>query len=182
MANIGKKFVNFFVEDTSKDMTYENMAVLHDSYDFLQESTEACDIKITDVTSIEDIYSQAGIADLSNSIYKVEEIRSVLPSTLSTSAKKESVLGMMQVSQITPETVIEDASQRIAVLKGALHSFTNETILIVEANTAEIAELENRINALKDEINNRQLSQEQQEQLINNESAKIDSVIDFITQ
>lgn len=186
MAKIGKKLVNFFVEDTKEEITYEDMikemSTSTETYDFSQElGTGNYEIEVTDIASIEEIYEKAGISDLSKSIYKVEEIRSVLPSTLSTSAKKESVLGMMQVSKITPDEVIEDASTRVAVLKGALDSFTNETIKIVETNTAEIVELENRINALKDEINNRQLSQEQQEQLINSESDKIDSIIKFIS-
>lgn len=186
MAKIGKKFVNFFVEDVTDEVTYEDMIkeieMSNDTYEFSQEQeSNVYEIEITDIASIEEIYEKAGISDLSNSVYKVEEIRSVLPSTLSASAKKESVLGMMQVSKITPEEVIEDASKRTAVLKGALDSFTNETIKVVETNTAEIVELENRIDALKDEINNRQLSQEQQEQLINNESVKIDSIIKFIS-
>lgn len=191
MATFGKKIKNFFVEEettsmdnmeiTLDDSVYNSPYYLKDVNTFYAQGVEPVDIQTEDVSSIEEIYKASEMDDVSKSIYRVDEIRSVLPNSLASSTKKESVLGMMQVSGISVEEVIQDAENRKAVLDSVLQSFTESTVKTIEKNTEEIQELEDRINALKEEINNRKLSQEKQEEIINQEIEKIKSIIDFIT-
>lgn len=132
------------------------------------------------VTQPDEIYLQNNLADKSKSIFKIEEIKSVLPETLPNQAKKESVLGMMKVSGLTLNEVLDDSNQRKAVLNGVLQKYTDETINIVESCEAEIKDLEGRINSLKEQITGRKKAQESQEEIITNEVNKVDSIVEFI--
>lgn len=163
-----------------EENTYEELSSLSlNDYDYAEE-IQGVDIKVTNVSTIEKIYDVGNMSDLSKSVYKIEEIKSVLPNTLPTAAKKESVLGMMQVSGITVEEVIEDANNRSEVLNSVLLNFTNQTVELIEESSNEIKELEDRINELKEGINSRKLEQEQQEKIIKDEFEKINTVIEFI--
>lgn len=135
---------------------------------------------IENITQPDEIYLQNNLADKSKSIFKIEEIKSVLPETLPNQAKKDSVIGMMKVSNLALEEVLNDAEQRKVILNGTLQKFTDETISMVEGCETEIKELENRINSLREKITSRKKSQEDQEEIINNEIKKIQSIVEFI--
>ena len=175
---IGTKIKNFLFESEN---SYDNLVDLPINEEvYVEENTQELEVNISNVTSIEDIYKSVNMEDLSKSIYKVEEIKGVLPNTLPMATKKESVLGMMQVSGVSIEEVFNDFNNRNSVLKSALESFSNETIQIVESNSKQIYLLEEEINKLKENINSRKLEQEQQEKIINDEIEKINSIAEFI--
>lgn len=165
-----------------EENTYEELPSLPiNDYVYAEETPEVnIDINTNNTISIGDIYASAKVNDLAKSVYKVEEIKSVLPNTLPTVAKKESVLGMMKVSGITVDEVVIDADNRNKVLHSVLDKFTNDTVTLIEENSNEIKMLEDRINELKEGINSRKFEQGQQEKIIKDEYAKINSIIEFI--
>lgn len=188
MAGFGNKFKGFFIEedepsyeDLIRRSTGENIDEEIESVQYEEmEDLNIENSQLEGLSSVEDIYTIANMTDKSKSIYKVEEIKNILPNTLSNAAKKESVLGMLQVSNITIDDVQEDSNLRKSALNTVKDKFTQETILMIENSTKEITELELRVNELKEAINSRTLLQEKQEELIDNETAKIDSILNFM--
>lgn len=164
--------------DSLADLTITKESYINNAHELNVDVN--VDINIKNVSSIDDIYKAAEIEDLSKSIYKVEEIKEVLPNTLPMSTKKESVLGMMQISGVSVEEVLNDFNSRNLVLKSALESFSNETIHIIESHSKDIELLEEEINKRKESINSRKLEQEEQEKIIKNELEKINSIAEFI--
>lgn len=189
MAGFGNKFKGFFIEED--EPSYEDLIRRSTGESNIEEEIQSMEYEeienlniensqLEGLSSVEDIYTIANMADKSKSIYKVEEIRNILPNTLSNAAKKESVLGMLQVSNITIEDVQEDANLRKNALNTIKDKFTQESISMIENSTIEINELESRVNELKEAIDGRRLLQEKQEELIDNETAKIDSILNFM--
>lgn len=148
--------------------------------DIQTQSITNIEVDTSNISTIEDIYKAGDIEDLSKSIYKIEEIKSVLPNTLPTATKKESVIGMMKVSNITLDEILDDADYRKNALEDVLIKFTDDTTKIIEESSNEIKELEERINELKESINARKLEQEQQSKIIKDEITKINSIIEFM--
>lgn len=138
------------------------------------------DLELSEINTVDDICKAYGSIDMEKSIYKVEEIKKVLPNSLPSAAKKESVLGMMKVSDITVEEVLEDAKIRKSMLNEVKDDFSKETINIIEESQREIQEHDKRINELKESINKRTLNQEKQEKIIEDELKKIDEISNFI--
>lgn len=175
------KFTGLFVSKEDDNTSLEEL--LNQSTLELGSVTPTAEDVVTDVENLmtaESIYKENGLEDEIKSIFKVEEIKGVLPANLPTEAKKASVVGMMGVSELTVETVLEDAQKRILVLEGALQNFTSETIRVVEESEEQILELEEKINSLRGTITSRKKSQEDQATIINKETEKIKSIVDFI--
>lgn len=177
------KFKKLFIEDEAD--------ALADVQEYLQsqglQSTpevQVSDIEIkcdaSELVSIATIYEENELVDYESSIYKVDQIRNVLPKDLPKEAKKESVLGMMQVTGLSLDIVLADAEIRKNILTTVDEKFNNETNKIIENSTNEIAELEERINTLKSIITERKKTQEQQSEILSNEFDKIDEIIKFI--
>lgn len=191
--SLGAKFKNFlFEEEVVEDvemnyggMSYEDIANLSlDAMAYEQEQKEnrrKIEISNKNIASIEEIYAATKLDDLSRSIYKVQEIQSVLPNTLPVATKKESVLGMMKVSNLTLENVLNDADLRKGVLSQILTEASEEHLSFTEECNEEIRQLEARINELKENMIAKNLEQEQQEIIIKNELSTIDSIVNFIS-
>lgn len=142
--------------------------------------TAQVDINTEGVVSIDEIYEAVNLTDKEHSIYKVDEIRKVLPATIPNEAKKASVLGMMEVSKLSIDTVLEDANKRQESLKSVLNQFSIETNELILSYEEQIAEHEKAINDLKVLITNRSKAQEEQETIINNEHKTIENIVNFI--
>lgn len=177
------KFKKLFIEDETD--------ALADVQEYLQSQglSSISEVQIPDVEikcntseliSIETIYEENELVDYESSIYKVDQIRNVLPKDLPKEAKKESVLGMMKVTGLSLDVVLTDAEIRKNILTTVNEKFNNETNKIIENSTNEIAELEERINSLKSIITERKKTQEKQSEILSNEFDKIDEIIKFI--
>lgn len=193
--NLGSKVKRFLFEEEKQNiedvemnyggMSYEDIANLSlDAMAYAQEQEEnkrKIEINNKNVASIEEIYAATKLDDLSRSIYKIQEIQSVLPNTLPVATKKESVLGMMKVSNITLENVLDDANFRKEVLSQILKETSEDHLSFTEECNEEIRQLEARINELKENMISKNLEQEQQEKIINNELNTIESIVSFIS-
>lgn len=133
-----------------------------------------------ELLTIKNIYEQNNVSDLSKSIFKVDEMKSVLPDNLPNDAKKSSVEGTMKLFGLDKEEVVNDANNRTLILKGVGENIANETIKIIEESQEEIQNLENQINNLKIKITERKKLQENQDKIISDEIVKIDNILIFI--
>lgn len=137
-------------------------------------------LDLTSVVSTTDIYEKEGIADLTKSIFKVEEIKAVVPPELSTDIKRKTVLGMLSVSGLDIVSLTTDAELRVATLKEAQEMFDNNALTSIATDEAEIARLEGQIDALKQKINTTKKTQEAQNAGINTELNRIGEILKFV--
>lgn len=87
---------------------------------------------------IADIYAANDLSDETSSIFKAEQISGTLPSTMTTEAKKASVIGALSVFGLTAESLIADATERVNVLLSAEVQINNENTDIINEKKQEI--------------------------------------------
>jgi hypothetical protein len=132
--------------------------------------------------SISDLYNAYGKKQKgTDTIFIVEGFVKALPENLSPNLKKRSVLNILKVSNINVDELVADGLSRIDNINSFLKTFKAETARIVKTKEAEIAELEDQIKQKKRELSERNRLQEKQENVIEYETHKIQSSLDFIT-
>ena len=87
---------------------------------------------------VAEIYNASGLSDMSNSIFKIEEINKNLPTTMPADTKKASIIGILHSFNLTTEELLEDAFRRTQNLSYALMQITNENTDIINAKKQEI--------------------------------------------
>ena len=135
-------FKDLFIE---RDETNEKIEgfVPENSSDYANDAVEAPD-KDT-VAFVEDVYDRNGMADVSKSIYKVEELAGTLPAEMPNDTKRKTVLSIMTTVGLSAEGVINDGHSRLQYLENARAE--------LESNlTSEIQENESAIETLKIQI------------------------------
>lgn len=124
-----------FVERTEPDIM--------PSYEPTYEEEECTEVNIENVSQanlIADIYNANELGDENNSIFKVEQISGTLPSTMTTEAKKASVIGTLGVFGLTVDALLTDATDRITILTAAKSQIDNENAEIISNKKNEIEE------------------------------------------
>ena len=133
--------------------------------------------------TVEEIYRNSRLeTDTKKTIFMADVFLKALPENLPVDVKKESLLNIMKVSNILPDTLLTDASQRIDSLNTVLENTVQSTQTIVQGNQASIKELEKRISELNKIIEERRKFEEDQNTLIEYEIQKIISIVDYIKQ
>jgi hypothetical protein len=105
-----------------------------------------------------------------------------LPENLPLDVKKESLLNIMNVSNIPVDSLLSDAYQRIDALNTVLENTVQTTQSVLESNEASIRELERRIQELRNVIEERRKFEEDQNTLIEYEVQRIIGIVDYIKQ
>lgn len=141
----------------------------------LDDATES------ELQSVVSVYEKAGLADLSKSIYKVEELKNALPGSLDLQTIKQSVLGVMKVAGLGVEEVLTDSDRRVRVLQEAQAKQSNDIQAEITANLTEIEALEARVNELKQINNQKKKLQEEQTVAMQGELEKIQAIVKFIS-
>lgn len=167
------------VEDIESTLNAQSIE-LGLNMDLTSNVNDNVNIDTENLVTINSIYESNNLSDFESSIFKVEQIKNVLPENLPKESKKESVIGMMGVSKLTVDTCLIDAENRIGTLNGALCKFTEETVKIFDETENEIAELEDKVNSLRSMLTSRKKLQEDQAELIEKEIEKINSIVNFI--
>jgi hypothetical protein len=134
-----------------------------------------------DLASVEAIYKTTSLSDRSKSIYKVEELKNALPSSLDSQAAKQSVLGVMKVAGLGKDEVLVDSDKRITALVEAKNQMAAEVQISIQTNLDEITQVEARVNKLKQENNQKKKMQEEQEASIQREIERIEAIVKFIS-
>ncbi|MBN2899620.1 MAG: hypothetical protein JXO44_12670 [Clostridia bacterium] len=133
--------------------------------------------------TIEDIYRNARVeTDTKKTIFMADIFLKALPENLPVDVKKESLLNIMNVSNIPVDTLLSDAYQRIDALNTVLENTVQTTQSVIESNEASIRELERRVVELKKVIDERRKFEEDQNTLIEYEVQKIIGIVDYIKQ
>jgi hypothetical protein len=185
--SIFKKAASLFVEgDENKTpidaeaLLAQQTAQIESALQEKQPEPPKVTIDVGTVINIEDTYQENQLADKTKSIFKIQEVKNVLPENLPTEALKQSVQGVLGVSGLNVEDLLTDADTRITILDAALQKITDETNIIVSNSEESIEKLEEKINILKEAINNRKKLQEDSEAIVNTEKQNIQSIIDFL--
>ena len=131
--------------------------------------------------SIEDIYRNARLTlDTKKSIFMVDILSKTLPENLPIDVKRETVLSLMNVSDLKRDNLLNDAYQRIDTLNTVLEETVETSEEIMEKNNKTIEELKKRIEELAS-INEERLEfQQDQNTLIEYEIQKIINLVDFV--
>lgn len=104
------------------------------------------DVNIDSMANIvEDIFSQSGVSDRSNSIYTVQALINTLPPEMTTAKKQATVSGILSVSGKPLPVLLDDAKNRLEILEAAQNK-------IIEDRTAEIDSANKDIETLKEAI------------------------------
>lgn len=138
------------------------------------------DLNTAELVTIQEVYSKFNLTDTSKSIFKVDEFAKVLPESLPTDVKRQTVTGILAASGLQIDTLVADADSRINALQATLDTFTSQTNGMVADAEAQIADLESQIDGLKQLINDRKALQETEDKLIKEEAEKINKVVNFI--
>lgn len=119
-------------------------------YQYGEEETEEPEVNVEGVAQdnlVSDIYSANDLTDMDTSIFKAEEIKATLPSTMTTEAMQATVTGILASFKLTAEELIADGNHREEILQAARNK-------IVDENTNEINDLKNKIEDAKHLIEN----------------------------
>lgn len=159
---------------------YESETISNDFTSAEVESVATFDLGDEDFLLVEEVYEKSNLSDLTKSIFKVDEFSKVLPDSLPTDAKRQSVIGILSASNLQVYTLVEDAEQRIEALNAVKSTTNKNTADIIAANEIKINELLEQIDNLKHENNDRKNSQEKQDEILVEEINRIEEIKKFI--
>jgi hypothetical protein len=131
---------------------------------------------------VKNIYIEAGLGNHDESVYKIEQIKGVIPASklISKTDRKAIVNGVMEVMNINGAKVAKDADERIGVLIESGNKSKEETAAKVKDLKQTIADLEAQTRAVRDEMSKVQIDQRNKETAINAEVAKINSIKEIL--
>lgn len=131
--------------------------------------------------TIDEIYRNAHLdSDVKKSIFMADVYIKAIPENLPLDIKRETVLNIMKVSNISLDDLLNDAYKRIDSLNTVLEETVATTQEVFERNEATIKELQKRIEDLKEINNNRRKFQEDQNTMIEYEIQKIINLVEFV--
>lgn len=165
-----------FIEEVPEE-TYE-APVDMDAY--VEETVEAELEGVNVNTLIDDIYAQNDLFDKSRSIFKVEELISSLPKEMATDTKRSSVLAILGSFNLTATEVSEDGEKRIDILNSIKDQIDEDCKNSIADKETQIEEFKKAIETLTVEIANEQTKMKSSDEIIANETVKINNLIKFI--
>lgn len=166
-------------EDSNEDLDLSALTAGLDG--LVDEGVDAVDLDSATVADIvSEAYSANNLTDLTKSIFKVEELVNNFPKEMPTDTKRQTILGIMASFNLTPEEVVEDGENRIAILadtisqvKEDLDTANNTLELEIEDLKQQIAEKEQMIAANKNTIKN-------STEAVDTETERVESLVKFI--
>ena len=131
--------------------------------------------------TIEEIYRNAHLdSDLKKTIFMADVYLKAVPENLPVDIKRETVLNIMNISNISLDELLNDAYRRIDSLNTVLEETVSTTQDVFNRNDATIRELEKRIEDLREINKNRKKFQEDQNTMIEYEIQKIINLVEFV--
>lgn len=129
---------------------------------------------------IDEIYSSYGIKNSNiNTVFMLQNLINALPQNLPKDVVKQSVINIINASNIDLNELLSDGEQRLEVLVKVMNDFNNQTNKRIAEYKEEIAKLSSLINTCQDQIKNKESMLEEQICLIKYEVQKIDDIIEF---
>lgn len=131
--------------------------------------------------SIEDLYRNKNLdRDTKQTIFMAEIFMKALPENLPIDIKKKSTLNIIEASGLKKEDLLNDAYIRIDALNTVLEDTVAKTAELKAKNEASIRELEERIQMLRRNIEERMEFEEKQSSVIEYEIQRIINIVDGI--
>ena len=131
------------------------------------------------------IYEQAGLPPVPFSAEQMLDMLNSLPLELPLDTKRQTVkvtLGSMGKSiGATPETIVADASRKLAALTAFMETLSRETAEFITTSELEIAALQAQIEEKRKAIQATQEKQAQARQMCDAESDRLDDVLEFFS-
>lgn len=131
-------------------------------------------------TLISDVYTQNGLLDMSQSIFKVEELIASLPKEMATDTKRASVLAILGSFDLTATEVVTDGEKRMLFLDSAKNKIDTDCRTTISNKEIEIEDLKKAIENLTVEIANEQEKMKLSDEAILAEMSKVESLIKFV--
>lgn len=129
---------------------------------------------------IDEIYSLYGLKNSNiNTVFMLQNLINALPQNLPKDVVKQSVINIINASNIDLNELLTDGEQRLEVLVKVMEGFNNQTNKRIAEYKEEIAKLSSLINNCQQQIKNKESMLEEQICLIKYEVQKIDDIIDF---
>lgn len=156
------------------------------SEDFPKDISDKLDLIIgayekNKLLTIDEIYRNAHLdSEVKKTIFMADVYIKAIPENLPIDIKRETVLNIMKVSNISLDDLLNDAYKRIDSLNTVLEETVSTTQDVFERNEAAIKELQKRIEDLKEVNNNRRKFQEDQNTMIEYEIQKIINLVEFV--
>ena len=101
---------------------------------------------------IADIYSANDLTDMDKSIFKAEEIKATLPTTMTTEAMKATVIGILGSFKLTVEGLVEDAVKRTDILQAACAQITKDNTDVINERKTQIEDAKKLIEGWEQDI------------------------------
>lgn len=131
--------------------------------------------------SIDEIYRNKNLEkDVKQSIFIAEVFMKALPENLPIDIKKKSTLNILEASGLKKEELLNDAYIRIDALNTVLEETVAKTAEVKSKNESSIKELEERIEMLKRNIEERHVFEEKQTSEIEYEIQRVINIVDGI--
>lgn len=131
--------------------------------------------------SIEELYRNKNLdRDTKQTIFIAEVFMKALPENLPIDIKKKSTLNIIDASGLKKEDLLNDAYIRIDALNTVLEDTVAKTADFKSKNESSIRELEERIQMLKRNIEERMEFEEKQTSVIEYEIQRIINIVDGI--
>lgn len=146
-----------------------------------EPEVEEVEVENTELTNlINNIYAENNLEDKSASIFKVLEAIEALPAEMPMAQKVASVISILKISGLNEDIVINDAMNRIDVLKGSLQFINNKYADEIANAKADIAMLEDSIAKKQQLIYEVTITDEESTKAINGEIGIIEGLIKFL--
>lgn len=131
------------------------------------------------------IYQQSGLPSVPFSAEQMLDMLNSLPLELPLETKRQTVkvtLGSMgKTIGATPETIVADASRKLAALTAFMEALSKETAEFITTSELEIAALQAQIEEKRKAIQATQEKQAKARQMCDAESDRLDDVLEFFS-
>jgi len=131
--------------------------------------------------SIDEVYRNKNLdKDVKQSIFIAEVFMKALPENLPIDIKKKSTINILEASGLKKEELLNDAYIRIDALNTVLEETVAKTAEMKSKNEVSIRELEERIEILKRNVEERHEFEEKQTSVIEYEIQRVINIVDGI--
>ncbi len=131
--------------------------------------------------TIEEVYRNKNLdKDVKQSIFIAEVFMKALPENLPVDIKKKSTLNILDASGLKKEELLNDAYIRIDALNTVLEETVAKTAELKSKNESSVKELEERIEMLKRNVEERHEFEEKQTSVIEYEIQRVINIVDGI--
>lgn len=158
-------------EETNYDVS------ITDSY---EDTVDANIDNVQEDTLIEDVYAGNELADISKSIFKVEELINSLPKEMVTETKKASVLAILSSFGLTIDEVCTDGEDRIDILKAAESEIVSNNDNVISESESVIEECKLKIQEMEQTIAKCNENSKNTKEKVEAETKRIFDLIKFV--